>query len=546
MSLRTVRGRSIRALALPLVLSIGGLAATSPAAATNAPIVQTADGAVSGTTSSGFRAFFGIPFAAPPVGNWRWKPPQPVVSWRGVRDATEPGSPCPSLPLPSLFAIPSRAGSINEDCLYLNIYTPQPSRHRMPVMVGIHGGAFAGGAGTDYDASVLTTKAKVVVVTINYRLGPFGFLALPGLSAEAPDHASGNFGIEDQQAALGWVKRNIAYFGGDAGNVTIFGQSAGGASVCVHLASPTSRGLFDRAIVQSSPCTNLWPTLSNAESAGVTIAHRLSCDDPTTQVACMRAKPVREILAAFGRTPSGPNVDGAVLPQQVPTAISSGAFNRVPVMEGTTHDEYRFNVAVRFDLVGNPVTADTYPALIETQFGANTPSVLAEYPPSSFDSPGLALATAVTDARYACAARDANRLLAAQVQTFAYEFNDQDPPPYLITVRLAGAVHGSEVPYILQPIDAASLFTPEQLALSDQMIRYWSRFAAAGNPNSFATPFWPLYITPTDRDDEHRDRHAQEDEELDIFQSLAPENTRPTSTFAEDHRCAFWASLTRP
>jgi para-nitrobenzyl esterase len=536
MSLRTRwHARLLRALTLPIALSvagtgvIGGVAGAAASGSGGAPIVHTSDGAVRGVAGATFRSFHGIPFAAAPLGELRWKPPQRAKSWRGVRDATRPGSPCPALPT-IVAGDASRQGSTNEDCLYLDVYTPRTVRHRVPVMVWIHGGGFVNGAGADYDARVLSAKANAVVVTINYRLGPFGFLALPGLSAESRDRTSGNLGIQDQQAALEWVRRNISRFGGDARNVTIFGESAGGASVCAHLTSPASRGLFDRAIVQSGPCTNRFRTLAAAESSGVAVAQRLGCAEEATQVACMRAKPVAAILQAGGGSLGafGPNIDGAVLPRQVPEAIASGSFNRVPVMQGTTHDEFRLFVALLFDLPGTPLTAAQYPAVIQERFGAGAASVLAEYPLSRFASPGLALSTVVTDASFSCPSWASNRALSGHVPTFAYEFNDPDAPPFLFVDPLMplGAFHASEIPYLFQPADAAAFFTPEQLALSDQMIRYWGRFAASGNPNGFTTPRWPRYTTRTDR-----------------TQSLAPDGIRPVTTFAEDHRCAFWASL---
>ncbi|HZD70456.1 MAG TPA: carboxylesterase family protein [Actinomycetes bacterium] len=377
-------------------------------------------------------------------------------------------------------------------------------------MVWIHGGGFINGAGSDYDASVLTAKARAVVVTINYRLGVFGFLALPGLSAEAPDHASGNFGLQDQQAALAWVQRNIAAFGGNPRNVTAFGESAGGGSVCAHLASPTARGLFRRAIIESgprtSPIVNPLPTVTAAEATGVAIAQRLGCADPTTQVACMRGQEVSALLDAGGAGLGvfGPDVGGALLPQQITTALSSGRFNRVPTMNGTNHDEYRLFVALQFDLAGNPVSAAQYPALLQARFGANAARVLAEYPLSRYASPSEALSAVITDASFACPALGSDRLLARHVPTFAYEFNDPDAPEFLFTdpVMPLGAFHAS-----------------------DEMIRYWSRFAATGQPNGPATPHWPGY----------RDRG--------LIQSLAPGRTGPVSTFSADHHCALWSSL---
>jgi para-nitrobenzyl esterase len=520
--------RLIGAIILPVVIAGLGLQSASATPGSDPAIARTENGLVRGTVGDGFRTFVGIPFAAPPVGSLRWRPPSPARSWQGVRDATRPGSPCPALPT-LIAGDSSKGGSTNEDCLFLNVSTPNPLRHRLPVMVWIHGGGFVNGAGTDYDATVLTAKANTIVVTINYRLGPFGFLALPGLSAEARDRASGNFGLQDQQAALKWVRRNIAGFGGDPRNVTIFGESAGGLSVCAQLASPTAGGLFQRAITESGPCIAQSRTLSTAEAAGVALAAKLGCTDAATQVACMRGKAVPDILAAGGGSLGsfGPVVGGDLLPRQIPEAISSGRFNRVPVMEGTNHDEYRLFVAALFDL-RSPVTPAQYQALVADRFGANAPKVLAKYPLASFASPSEALATVITDAVFACPARAADGLLAAHVRTFAYEFNDPNAPEFLITdpVMPLLAFHAAEIPYIFQPPDAGIFFNGEQLALSDQMIRYWSRFAATGSPNGPRTPAWPRYTTHTDR-----------------IQSLAPAATGPVTSFAADHNCAFWASL---
>jgi para-nitrobenzyl esterase len=544
---RRARWRLTGALVLPLVIAGLGLPGAAPAtgsshasaavasAATGSAhggdgaLVRTEDGLLRGSLGDGVRTFVGVPFAAPPVGQLRWRPPQPVRPWHGVRDATTPGSPCPALPT-VVAGDSSKGGSTNEDCLYLNVTTPTPLRHRLPVMLWIHGGGFLNGAGTDYDAAVLAREAGAVVVTINYRLGPFGFLALPGLSAEARDHASGNFGLQDQQAAMAWVRRNIAAFGGDPRKVTIFGESAGGISVCAQLASPLARGLFQRAITQSGPCTARSRTLASAEASGAGLAARLGCADAATQVACMRGKGVAEILAAGGQALGsfGPVVGGALLPRQIPDAIASGRFNHVPVIEGTNHDEYRLFVALFFDLQGNPVTAAQYPALLQAQFGAAAPAVLARYPLSAFATPSEALATVVTDSRFACPARAADALLSRQVRTFAYEFNDPNAPEFLITdpVMPLRAFHAAEIPYIFRNAAVEAVFTPDQLALSRQMIGYWSRFAATGDPNGRHAPHWPRYRTRSD-----------------LFQSLAPAATRPIASFAADHNCAFWASL---
>jgi para-nitrobenzyl esterase len=515
----------IRAITLMAAAGLVVIAAASPAGASDLSVVRTANGLVRGTVGSGIRTFLGVPFAAPPIGALRFRSPQPAASWQGVRNATHFGSPCPQVA--GIFA-PNGQGSTNEDCLFLNVYTPTPARSPRPVMVWIHGGGFTAGSASQYDASVLSARGQAVVVTINYRLGPIGFLALPGLSAESRDGSSGNYGIEDQQAALRWVRRNIAAFGGNPSDVTIFGESAGGLSVCDQLVSPRVANLFQRAITESGPCAARQATLAAAEAQSGTAAARVGCADPATQVACLRALPVATLLTSGGF--SGPNVDGAVLPKQIPDAIAAGRFNRVPVMEGTNHDEDRLFVALQFDLAGHPVTAQQYPALVQALAGAHAAQVLARYPLSSFASPSLAWATVVTDARFSCGALLADGLLAAHVPTFAYEFNDRSAPEFIVTdpVMPLGAFHASEIPFVFQPAvaAAATFFTPAQLALSDQMIRYWISFARSGSPNAEDAPHWSRFSTRTAR-----------------FQSLTPGDTDTIQTFADDHNCAFWASV---
>jgi para-nitrobenzyl esterase len=515
--------RVTRAAVLLSAIGVTAFAGAAPAAAGDAPVVRTENGLVRGAVAGGVRLFQGIPYAAPPVGGLRWTPPQPARSWGGIRDATRPAPAC-AQSASVLSGRVSAGGSTTEDCLFLNVSTPVSARRLLPVMVWIHGGGFTTGAGGDYDATALTARGPVLVVTINYRLGPFGFLALPGLSAEARDHASGDFGLQDQQSALHWVRRNILAFGGNPLDVTVFGESAGGLSVCAQLASPTAAHLFERAITESGPCAATLPALATAETTGSAFATRVGCADPATQVACLRALPVTALLA--GGPGGGPDVGGAILPRQIPAAISSGVFNRVPVIEGTNHDEDRLFVALQFDLAGRPVTAAQYPALIAAQFGAGAPRVLAQYPLTGFANPSIALATVVTDARFACGARIADGLLSASVPAFAYEFNDPAAPEFIVQdpVMPLGAFHASELQYLFPT--GPNLFTPQQAALSDQMIRYWTRFAATGDPNARRSPTWVRFTSAGDR-----------------FQSLAPGATASVTTFAADHRCAFWASL---
>src|SRR5437868_1868363 len=332
-------------------------------------IALTEEGPVRGAETAITRVFRGIPYAAAPVGDRRWQPPQRAERRRGVLDATKFAAHCPQ---------PAGAfgqGSTTEDCLFLNVWAP--ARHGddrdrghgrdhdrdgdrdddrddlglRPVMVWIHGGALITGESDDYDATLLVEQGNVIVVTINYRLGELGFLAHPALTAESPDRASGNYGLMDQQEALRWVQRNISRFRGDPGRVTIFGESAGGLSVHSHLASPGSAGLFHGAIVESGAYALSQPSLAQAEAAGARFAQLLGCADQSA--ACLRAAPVSAILAAFAATGTAsviPDVDGKVLTQTIGNAFATGQLNRVPVIEGPNHDEWRLFVALHIQL----------------------------------------------------------------------------------------------------------------------------------------------------------------------------------------------------
>lgn len=491
-------------------------------------VVLSEQGPVIGMVTPSLRKFLGIPYATPPVSNLRWKPPQAHARWFAPLDATKFGSPCPQ------DATFFGRASVSEDCLFLNIFTPNhqpsdalPSRLH-PVMVWIHGGGLVLGESDDYDPAKLVEQGDVIVVTINYRLGALGFLAHPALSAESTDHASGNYGIMDQQLALAWVQRNVVAFGGNPQNVTIFGESAGGLGVLANLTSPTSSGLFHRAIVQSGAYSLTLPALADAESQGSAFATSVGCSDQTAE--CLRSVPVETILAnqgAFG-FPMNPNVDGKVLPQSLDTAFATGQFRRLPLIQGTNHDEMRFFVAQDELAAGHPLTRAEYRAQVLNTFGRQAGAqVLAQYPVSKFASPSLALGALETDSIFACPARAVDQAVSALVPTFAYEFNDTNAPEvYLPPVSFPyGAAHTSELQYLFKLPQSVPL-TTEQQELSDKMVRYWTQFARSGDPNSNSTPSWPPY------------NQAVED-----FQSLVPPLPSVESEFATDHKCDFWAKL---
>jgi para-nitrobenzyl esterase len=489
------------------------------------PVVVTQDGGVRGVERSQVNEFLGIPYAAPPVGDLRWRPPQVHAPWPVVLDATKFRDHCAQSPHAT------GTPSTSEDCLFLNVYVPIGDDNApRAVMVWIHGGSFTVGESDDFDGSMLATSGDVIVVTINYRLGALGFLAHPALTAESPDHASGNYGIMDQQFALQWVRRNIVAFGGDPNKVTVFGESAGGSSVLAHLVSPGAAGLFHRAIVQSGATAGALPTLAVGEAQGAFFANAVGCPDQTAQ--CLRSRSVEQILAnQGGATPVG---DGFVLPLSPQVAVATGQFNRVPVINGTNHDEARFLVAIN-ELAGQVVSAAQYPAAVVGAFGPQAgPLVLAQYPLSNYLNADEAVAAIETDFAFACPARLLDQALSRYVPVFAYEFNDEDAPEiFLPPVSFPyGAAHGSELQYFFPAASLTHLPTPppelrpDQRQLSRAMMRYWTQFAKTGDPNGPGTPSWAPYASA-----------------LDEFQSLEPKFLAREFTFTPAHRCIFWTTL---
>jgi len=533
-------GRYLLAVASLALALAGGTCGAAMAGVTAGPdggrllplIVRTDHGLVRGLYQHGAREFLGIPYAAPPTGANAWRPPQPLRPWRGVRAAAKPGHDCAQT---GTLATGVLVTSLFENCLFLNVYTPPRAAGRpLPVMVWIHGGGFTGGAGRVYDGAVLAARHHVIVVTINYRLSAFGFLALPSLDAESPDNSSGNYGLMDQQAALRWVRGNAFAFGGDPGNVTIFGESAGGASVCANMASPTAFGLFSRAIAESG-CIFPAPGKQAAEQQGTALAKSLGCTNAATAAACMRTRTVAAILKA--EPSSGlswaPVAGGFTLPASPLRAFESGQYLHVPLLQGSNHDEGRFFVGLTFDALGHPLTAAQYPQVVAARFGAKAaPAILAHYPLSAFESPDLAFAKVLTDSEFSCPALLTD-ILTQRSGSYAYEFSDPAPPnDFGITFTFPlGAAHSTELQYVFGKVpllDITPSFKPDQAALSAQMMGYWTRFAATGNPNAGPAPHWPAFGGSNPQ-----------------LQELIPEATAPESeaVFAGFHQCAFWATI---
>jgi para-nitrobenzyl esterase len=496
----------------------------------DAPVVRTDDGAVRGIALGGGFAFRGLPYAAPPTGRLRWRAPQPPTSWHGVRDATQYAPSC--LQKPNLFQPP---GPLSENCLYLNVSTPTlHSYANRPVLVWIHGGGLTQDGALNYDGTKLAAQGAVVV-TINYRLGALGFLAHPAL-ADHPGGAAGNYGLMDQQAALRWVRHNIGAFGGDPGNVSIAGQSAGGLSVLAHLVSPGSRGLFQRAIVQSGTFALNQVSLADAEAFGTSYAASAAVGCPSQTASCLRSKPAATLVNAFPDAAIPGVVDGKVLRESVGSALAAGRFARVPVINGINQDEellfvLGLGVAVSngsFVLAPTP-TPETYESVIASVLGvsaARASEVAAEYPLAAYPIPQFALSAVVSDANFACTALQVDQWTSRKVPTYAYEFDDGTAPPLFAGPGFPPiATHSSEIQYLFEQPNApyATPLNPTQEALAAKMRAAWVKFAATGHPGSSAVP-WPSFNTTS------------------AVLSFASPQPQLDTGFSARHHCGFWAA----
>jgi para-nitrobenzyl esterase len=372
-------------------------------------------GRISGATANGVRVFKGIPFAAPPVGGLRWKAPLPVAAWDGVRAADRFGAQCTQQPYPANSPYASAPQPTSEDCLYLNVWTAGSAGDKRPVMVWIHGGAWTRGSGSTptYDGAALAKKG-VVVVTTNYRLGPFGFLAHPELTAESPQHASGNYAILDHVAALTWVQKNIAAFGGDPGRVTIFGESAGSWSVNVVQATPLAKGLFHRAIGESGAQFARTASLADAERGGVAFANAAGADS----LKALRDVPAEKLLAIQSfRT--GVNVDGFALPDTVRNIFAQKKQSDVPVLIGSNANEWTtLSNPAQF-----PKTMEEYRKRVEAQYGAAVKDYDAVYPVKTDADIAEALLGVGRDTTFTLEMRTWARMVTAGgMKAFLYQF----------------------------------------------------------------------------------------------------------------------------
>jgi len=514
---------AVAGLSLPALPSAAAApAGTGAGARQSGVVVATHAGKVRGSDAGhGTRRFLGIPFAQPPVGALRWRAPREVTPWRGVRPATSFGSRC--VQPPSESATSGLLGA--EDCLYLNVYTPSHRPwERLPVMVWVHGGSAITGSGQDVDPTRLAEAGHVVVVTVNYRLGPLGFLSNAAL--DEPGAASGNFGMLDVVAALRWVRRDVAAFGGDPRRVTAFGESAGGVMINQLLTSPEATGLFHRAIVESGPLTLALDDLPAAEEKGAEYATAAGCPGTGAAVAaCLRAAPAAQLLAAASGRSWGGVVDGAVLPQQPLAAMAAGRFMHVPVIQGVNHDEATIGIADRFDRKDGPLTAAIYPWALLYLFGNKAGWVQLEYPVTNYATPGAALSAVTTDGGFSCSSlRDATNSARGN-RAYFFEFDDPDAPrrPGYEDVSFPlGSYHTAEIQYVFGA--APGVFTPAQAALSRRIQRYWTTFARSGVPRAEGPAWRPFDAAAPSA---HR---------------LSPAGAPARPAFAVDHHCAFWTA----
>jgi para-nitrobenzyl esterase len=517
------------------------------AAQSTSCLVNTANGLVQGVVRGRTCAYLGIPYAAAPAGNLRWRPPQPRAPWApAVLNATAAPTNCSSINVNT--GLPGG----NEDCLTVNIWTPlAPTTDRLPVLIWLHTGAFIAASSNfpSNDGQRFADERRAIVVAPNYRLGPFGFLAHPALAQEDANYpASGNYGLADQRAAIRWVREHIAAFGGDPLNVTLAGTSAGGASTGLQLVSPASRGLFQRAILHSGPITTRWPTMDEGFAQGEQFAAALGCTDRARVLQCLRSASRDQVLQALalgqqqfteapGRVLWTPVVDGVELPDQPRELLRRGLFSRIPTIVGVTGDEGWTFVDRSFPA---GLTMQQYESAIRTEFVMDAASVLSQYPAERFSTPKEALARLAADVEYVCEARRVVRFLhhdGAPVYLYSFEYP-------LEGVTAGRAIHGLESNFLfgnsfmagsVPGITAARALNAADLVIYDAMSHFWRQFMESGDPGPRGRPTpWPAY------------RPGQFDPPVDASRSdrhFVFADRLGVANYLRDLQCNFWESF---
>jgi para-nitrobenzyl esterase len=534
---RAAKFLKLRAAALFLcaIATIGAHAEQDHSPTGESAIVKIDSGLVVGTSVNGASAYLGIPYAAPPVGGLRWRPPQAPAAWKTTLHAAKFASTCAQNTDFGDFSSPSTG----EDCLYINVYTPPGAvahRGKLPVMFWILGGSEKTGESNDYDGSKLAVAGNTIVVTFNYRLGALGQFAHPAI--DNTGETFGNYGFMDQQFALRWVQRNIVGFGGDSNNVTIFGQSMGGAMVTADLISPQAKGLFQHAISESGAYA-IYKfaqfSKSAAEAKGIAFATEAGCPDQSAE--CLRNLPVSEILAhqtnhlLSGGFIMDPN---SLLPRTFQDAFSSGQFAHVPFINGSNRDEWRWSIGLPEENGAAPLTSDGYPAAVGAFWGTSLQDqIVGLYPLRDYQSPDEALAAAETDYIFACPARKLDDLVSSATPTYAYEFNDTMAPAYMPTVSFPfGAYHTAELQYLFPDYHGGTgtvhHLSHSQQHLSDVMVNLWTKFARADGTEPWSDRTWQKY-----------------DSSRQYMTSLQLSEPQPMNgkSFTKFHQCDFWDGL---
>lgn len=508
------------------LLTAAALLFAAPAIAQSAPqgeVITTASGKVEGFVRNGVLEFRGIPYAAPVSGDARWSMPQPAQPWSGVLPAMHFGGACPQA---ARYGLTER--SDEENCLTLNISLPTSKAEKRPVLLWIHGGAFVGGAASLYRLDRLAREMDAVVVSINYRLGVFGFMAPPAGTSGA-GHV---LGLEDQRLAMRWVKANVAAFGGDPENITLAGESAGAASVCMHLQAPEqTKGLFHRAIIQSGACGTPLRALAEAEMFAAKVAKEAGCTDPASMFACLKAVEPQALIAAGTRAAKGellafaPFTGNPTQPNATMAALQSGQFLRLPVLNGYTRDEMR--VYVGYDVQGGAkITPETYPLAVRAIYGDKAGKVLALYPLKPGERPAATLGSLMTDFMPGlgithCLEIESGRLLAAYTPVRQWEFADRTAPVRGVGIPILpdpgfdmGAVHSAELNSLFPGFSNTAAMnapdlSPASQVLADQIVATWAAFirgkAPAGDwPSAKVMRFEPGAVRPIDAWSEYK------------------------------------------
>ena len=533
---------SVAAGSLAVALSLAGSAYAASTHTDDSPAcsagttVTTTKGKVCGLTADGVTSYLGIPYAAPPVGKLRWKPPRPAKAWKGVLQSTTRPPGCMS---------GFTDEGTSEDCLNVKVQMPADAKpgEKLPVMYEFHGGGFLGEARTD-DGSNLVRTGRVIYVYVNYRLGILGFLADKSLGAH-----SGDYGLQDQQAGLRWVKKNISRFGGDPHNVTVFGESAGGASTCAQVASPTAKGLFQNAISVSgfynyqnnivwsnADCKSTYFTEKQAQQAGAKFAAKVGCGDVADVAACLRKVPAEDLVHAGGQVGDptgggtiGPIVNGTTLTMSPVKALTTGRANKVNLITDVGRDEFNGGV-YNNDFTKDIVVAQTpaqYRMLVKEQFGSLAPTVERLYPLKRFASPYTAYRTIMADSGSVCPMLQLDKKTSKYMPVWADLNADADNPAGEDTTDVLGAQHsGSNT---LEHFDTTKL-DANQAALQKQILLEWTHLARTGNPVAPHTPTWQRYTAR---------QHP-----VMFLQPGDTSMTQPTSWVQTQHNCSFWNKVT--